>query len=124
MESQGVKVFKENVCKAWKLGRLNYVHISAPDRGDITDSWIPWDLMLGEIEPKYAGPYLIEVFNAIPPLDGLMRMTRRRFWVPDVDEPRSDAKSAYQVAEDSLITLKDQLSRISKARRGREECPP
>ena len=24
--------------------------------------------MLGEIEPVYRGPYLIEVFNAIPPL--------------------------------------------------------
>ncbi len=56
MESQGPTVFKKNVARAVKKDRLSYVHISAPDRGAVRDSWIPWVIMLGELEPVYLGP--------------------------------------------------------------------
>ena len=96
-----------------------YVHISAPDRGAVRDSWIPWDLMLREIEPVYRGPYLVEVFNAIPPFDSSMRMARRRFWRPGEDDPEPDGDSAYDVAGAALETLREQLSRRRRRRTAR-----
>lgn len=109
MESQGPTVFKENVTQAAHQDRLSYVHISAPDRGAVHDSWIPWDVMLREIELVYRGPYLIEVFNAIPPFDSLMRMTRRRFWRDGEDPEGPEHLSAYHIAKAALKELTDQI---------------
>lgn len=110
LESQGPAVFRDNVARAVRKGQLNYVHISAPDRGEVKDCWIPWEIMLGEIAPVYRGPYLVEVFNAIPPFDSSMRMTRRRFWRPGEDAPEIGRDSAYDVARTGLATLKDKLA--------------
>ncbi|NKE59994.1 sugar phosphate isomerase/epimerase [Lentzea sp. PSKA42] len=110
MESQGPSVFRDNVARAARQDRLYYVHLSAPDRGAVRDSWIPWDIVLNEIEPVYRGPYLIEVFNAIPPFDSSMRMARRRFWRPGEDEPTPNADSAYDVAMAALEELRDQVA--------------
>ena len=106
MESQGPSVFKRTVARAARQDRLHYVHISAPDRGAVHDSWVPWDLVLTEIDPVYHGPYLIEVFNAIPPFDSSMRMARRRFWRPGEDEPAPGVASAYEVAKVALRELR------------------
>lgn len=114
LESQGPEAFEANVKRAVQTQRLHYVHISAPDRGEIRDSWIPWNLMLGTIQPVYKGPYLIEVFNAVPPFDSLMRMSRRRFWRPGEDAEEPDRPSAYAVAKTALETLRNQLARIGK----------
>jgi sugar phosphate isomerase/epimerase len=109
MESQGPSVFKDNVGRAVRQDRLHYVHISAPDRGAVKDSWIPWDMVRNEIEPVYRGPYLIEVFNAIPPFVSSMRMARRRFWRPGEDDPVPGVDSAYDVARAALEELRDQI---------------
>ena len=111
MESQGPQVFNSNVERAIQKGRLCYVHISAPDRGKIHDSWIPWQLMLSEIDPVYSGPYLIEVFNAVPPFESSMRMTRRRYWRPGED-PESSYPSAYEIAASAMAELKKHLNQI------------
>ena len=116
MESQGPAVFRDNVARAARQGRLHYVHISAPDRGAVHDSWIPWETILGEVEPVYGGPYLVEVFNAIPPFDSSMRMARRRFWRPGEDAPSSDADSAYVVARAALVELREQIAVTARAR--------
>jgi len=112
MESQGPATFKKNVARAVEKKALYYVHISGPDRGKVRDSWIPWDVMLGELVPVYDGPYLVEVFNAIPPFDSSMRMARRRFWRPGEDAPEKDVDSAYDVARAGLQELRDQLARF------------
>jgi len=114
MESQGPAIFRKNVARAVQQSRLNYVHISAPDRGAVRDSWIPWEIMLDEIEPVYSGPYLVEVFNAIPPFESSMRMTRRRFWRPGEDAPEADVDSAYDVARAALKTLEEKLASRSR----------
>lgn len=116
MESQGPSVFKANVARAVQKNRLYYVHISAPDRGAVHDCWIPWDVILNEIEPVYHGPYLVEVFNAIPPLDSSMRMTRRRFRRPGEDNSASKGESAYTVAEAALKELRKQIALVARAR--------
>ncbi|WHO82517.1 sugar phosphate isomerase/epimerase family protein [Rhizobium leguminosarum] len=110
MESQGPAIFRKNVARAVQQNRLNYVHISAPDRGAVRDSWIPWEIMLDEIEPVYSGPYLVEVFNAIPPFESSMRMTRRRFWRPGEDAPEAGVDSAYDVARAALKTLEEKIA--------------
>jgi sugar phosphate isomerase/epimerase len=116
MESQGPSVLKDNVARAVRQDRLYYVHISAPDRGAVKDSWIPWHILSEEIEPVYRGPYLIEVFNAIPPFDSSMRMARRRFWRPGEDDPVPGVESAYDVARAALEEL---CERIAPSRSGR-----
>jgi len=110
LESRGPAVFKDNVARAARQDRLHYVHISAPDRGAVKDSWIPWEIVLNEIEPVYRGPYLVEVFNAIPPFDRSMRMARRRFWRPGEDEPVPGADSAYDVARAALEELRERTA--------------
>lgn len=110
MESQGPAIFRKNVARALQQKRLNYIHISAPDRGAVRDSWIPWEIMLDEIEPVYSGPYLVEVFNAIPPFESSMRMTRRRFWRPGEDAPEAGVDSAYDVARAALKTLEEKIA--------------
>jgi len=116
MESNGPEVFKNNVARAVAKNRLHYVHISAPDRGAVRDSWIPWDIVLREIEPVYTGPYLVEVFNAIPPFESSMRMARRRFWRPGEDEPQPNRDSAYEVARAGLETLRKQIASFAHLR--------
>jgi sugar phosphate isomerase/epimerase len=110
MESEGPSTFRDNVARAAQQNRLYSVHISAPDRGAVHDSWIAWEAVLGEIDPVYRGPYLIEVFNAIPPFAESMRMARRRFWRPGEDEPGAESESAYEVARLGLETLQEQLA--------------
>jgi sugar phosphate isomerase/epimerase len=108
MESQGPEVFRRNIERAHRAGRLHYVHISAPDRGAVHDSWIPWNIVLPEIRPVYSGPLLIEVFNAVPPFDSSMRMSRRRFWRPGEDAPQ-DRPDAYAIATKAFAELERQL---------------
>jgi sugar phosphate isomerase/epimerase len=122
MEGRGPSIFKDNVARAARQDRLYYVHISAPDRGAVHDSWIPWDVILNEVEPVYRGPYLIEVFNAIPPFDSSMRMARRRFWRPGEDEPSAGVDSAYDVAEAALTELREQIAHCARIRS--DSAPP
>jgi hypothetical protein len=82
----------------------------------VHDSWIPWETILNEVEPVYRGPYLVEVFNAIPPFDSSMRMARRRFWRPGEDAPSSDAASAYDVARAALEELREQIALSARSR--------
>lgn len=111
MESQGPAIFKENITRAASKNRLYYLHISAPDRGKIHDSWIPWNFMLETVVPVYNGPYLVEVFNAIPPFESSMRMTRRRFWRPGED-PVSNYPSAYDIAKSAIQEVQKQFEKL------------
>ncbi|WP_037578035.1 sugar phosphate isomerase/epimerase family protein [Phaeacidiphilus oryzae] len=110
MESRGPSAFSADLARAVRQNRLHYVHISAPDRGAVRDSWIPWQVVRDEIDPVYRGPYLVEVFNAIPPFVSSMRMARRRFWRPGEDDPVPGVDSAYQVAAAALEELRERTA--------------
>ena len=104
------------------IGNPEHVHISAPDRGKLDDSWIPWDLMLGKLEEptshaarRFQGPYLIEIFNAITPFDALMRMSRPRYWRPGEDPERSGEPDAYEIADRAFKELNRQIDRLRLA---------
>ena len=107
--SDGPAEFRSGVASALDQGRLHYVHISAPDRGSIHDSWIPWRAFLDSILPRFEGPFLLEVFNAIPVFQTSLRLTRRKFWIPGEDPPES-RPSAYDVAREALVITRRHLA--------------
>jgi hypothetical protein len=94
------------------------VHVSAPGRGAVRDSWIQWDRFLEPVLARYDGPLLIETFNAIPVFYAPLHLVRRKFWVPGEDEPDPGTPDAYTVARESLAQVREQLERLE----GRENA--
>jgi sugar phosphate isomerase/epimerase len=114
--STGPEVFRDDVRTCAKQKRLHYVHVSPPDRGQFVDSWLPWDIFLSAVLPHYDGPLLLEVFNAVEPFTEGLRITRRKFWIPDEDPPRHDWPSAYQVAQDGIAVLREKIDALFPAK--------
>jgi sugar phosphate isomerase/epimerase len=112
--SSGPDDFTRRVSEAAAADRVNYVQVSAPDRGAVRDSWIPWRLFLGTLLPTYQGPLLIEVFNAIPAFLAPLHLTRRKFWIPGEDEPVAGWPDAYTVAAEAIETLDKELSDLGE----------
>jgi D-psicose/D-tagatose/L-ribulose 3-epimerase len=108
--SSGPEAFRDEVGRIADSGRLNYVQVSAPDRGAVRDSWIPWSTFLPAVLPRYRGPLLIEIFNAIPAFLTPLHLTRRKFWIPGEDEPVAGLPDAYAVAGEAIEALEKQLS--------------
>jgi D-psicose/D-tagatose/L-ribulose 3-epimerase len=112
--SSGPEAFRRDVGGAADAGRLNYVQVSAPDRGAVRDSWIPWAEFLGTILPRYDGPLLIEIFNAIPAFLDSLRLTRPKFWIPGEDDPVAGQPDAYTVAGEAIEALCAELRMVEK----------
>jgi D-psicose/D-tagatose/L-ribulose 3-epimerase len=111
----GPDAFAEQIRRAAQDGRLHYVHISAPDRGAVRDSWIPWKTFFGPILGSYDGPLLIETFNAIPAFLSPLQLTRRKFWVRGDDQDDPETPDAYTVARESLATVRKELRDVEHA---------
>jgi D-psicose/D-tagatose/L-ribulose 3-epimerase len=108
----GPSVFTREMNGCLNVSRLHYVHISAPDRGALRDSWIPWSDFLRPILPHYGGLFLIEVFNAVPVFLNGLRITRRKFWIPGEDPRNAQRKSAYQVAKEGIDAVRSEFSKM------------
>ena len=111
--SDGPAAFTAQAERVAAEQRLHYVHISAPDRGAVRDSWIPWELFLDPVMARYDGPLLVETFNAIGPFPSSLRLTRRKFWIPGEDPPDTSAPDAYTVAAEAIDTLRAQLAALN-----------
>lgn len=111
--SEGPEAFRRQVDRLAPKGQISTIHVSAPDRGQLADSWIPWAGFLEPLLPVFDGPLLIEVFNAIPAFQSSFRFTRRMFWVPDQDEPVAGVPDAYTVAGEAIDRLKAELDTIT-----------
>jgi sugar phosphate isomerase/epimerase len=107
--SDGPEEFNSGIADLIKTGRLNYVHISAPDRGAVKNSWIPWRPFLGPILEDYSGPLLVEVFNAIPAFLSSLRITRRKFQIPGEDQLDNGYPDAYTVAREAIETVRQEI---------------
>ena len=118
MGDDGPAAFAADVGRATNQERLHYVHVSAPGRGAVRDSWIQWDRFLEPVLARYDGPLLIETFNAIPVFYAPLHLVRRKFWVPGEDEPDPGTPDAYTVARESLAEVREQLERLE----GRENA--
>jgi D-psicose/D-tagatose/L-ribulose 3-epimerase len=110
--SDGPAAFIKDVRGAAKANRLHYVHISAPDRGAVQGSWIPWKPFLEPILEGYDGPLLVEVFNAIPVFLNSLRLTRRRFLIPDEETLDPGRPDAYTVAREAIAAVRRELNQI------------
>lgn len=108
--SEGPHRFAASMHEISAAGRVHSVHISAPDRGALHDSWIPWIPILRAVLEVYEGPILIEVFNAIPVFLGLLRLTRRKFGIPGQDPAPLHHPDAYAVASEAIAALRQQLA--------------
>jgi D-psicose/D-tagatose/L-ribulose 3-epimerase len=113
--SDGPAVFTKEVQRVLAGRRLHYVHISAPDRGAVHDSWIPWKPFLRPILESYKGPFLVEVFNAIPVFLNPLRLTRRKFWIPGEDTPEVGRPDAYAIARDAIAALRREISEVDRS---------
>ena len=113
--SEGPEAFRRQVRRLAPEGSISSIHVSAPDRGRLVDSWIPWRTFLDPILPVYDGPFLVEVFNAIPLFLNSFRLTRRKFWIPGEDEPVPGVPDAYTVAAEAIGTVRDELSQFTAA---------
>lgn len=108
----GPAAFVADIERAAREDRLHYVHISAPGRGAVRDSWIEWDRFVEPVLARYDGPVLVETFNAIPVFREPLHLVRRKFWVPGEDEPDPGTPDAYTVARESLAEVRTQLARL------------
>lgn len=111
LDGDGPEIFKAQVAELAQQSRLHYVQVSPPHRGAVHQSWIPWKSFLEPILEVYQGPIAIEMFNAIPGLVELVRISRRKFWIPGEDEPNA-YPSAYEIAEAALSKTQQELTQI------------
>jgi D-psicose/D-tagatose/L-ribulose 3-epimerase len=107
--SDGPEEFNSGISGLIQSQRLNYVHISAPDRGAVKDSWIPWQQFLTPILEGYHGPLLVEVFNAIPVFLNSLRLTRRKFQIPGEDSIDGSRPDAYTIAREAIQTVRQEI---------------
>jgi sugar phosphate isomerase/epimerase len=113
--NDGPGAFSAQTRRLADAAQINYVHISAPDRGAVHDSWIFWTLFLSPILACYEGPLLIETFNAVPAFLDSLRLTRRKFLIPGEDTLEPGRPDAYTVARESLATVREEIRRIEAA---------
>lgn len=109
LDGAGPERFATQVADLAAAGRLHYVQLSSPDRGRLDRSWLPFSLFLERILPYYHGPLAIEMFNALPAFQPLLRLSRRKYWVAGLDSP-TDGPSAMDVAEASLVASRAAVS--------------
>ncbi|MEM6611218.1 MAG: sugar phosphate isomerase/epimerase family protein [Cyanobacteria bacterium P01_C01_bin.72] len=111
LDGDGPEIFREQVAELARQERLHYVQVSPPHRGAVHTSWIPWKSFLEPILAVYQGPIAVEMFNAIPALVDLVRITRRKFWIPGEDEPNA-YPSAYEIADAAFQKTQVELKNI------------
>lgn len=111
LDGDGADIFKEQVAELTRQSRLHYMQVSAPDRGAVHTSWMPWQEILEPILEVYSGPIAVEIFNAIPVFAASLRLSRRKYWIPGEDEA-NDYPSAYDIAEAAIIKTQQELNQM------------
>ena len=111
LDGAGPECFAAQVEALAMAGRLHYVQLSPPDRGRLDRSWLPWTPFLERVLPYYQGPLAIEMFNALPLFQPLLRLNRRKYWIAGVDAPSNDP-SAMDVAAASLAASRKVVAAV------------
>jgi sugar phosphate isomerase/epimerase len=114
LDGAGPTVFADQVRRLADDGRLHYVQVSPPDRGELQRSWIPWSDFLRPILAAYPGPIAVEIFNAIPAFVGSLRLSRRKYWIPGEDQADQRYPDAYTIAGKALEATREHLRRAAK----------
>lgn len=113
LDGAGPQEFTKQIKWLADEGRLHYAQASPPDRGTLESSWLPWELLFRPLLAHYSGPVAIEIFNAIPAFARSLRLSRRKYWIPGVDEDNG-YPSAYQVAKGSLEKLQGEFRMLDQ----------
>lgn len=113
LDGDGPEVFAAQVKELADGGRLHYAQASAPDRGSLAASWLPWQSFFGPVLASYGGPVAIEIFNAIPLFAAGLRLSRRKYWIPGIDTEKP-YPSAYDVARSSLSRLREEFAGLGE----------
>ncbi|MEO0927557.1 MAG: sugar phosphate isomerase/epimerase family protein [Cyanobacteria bacterium J06643_13] len=111
LDGDGAEIFQSQVAELARMERLHYIQVSAPDRGALHTSWLPWQNFLQPILKVYYGAIAVEIFNAIPAFTSSLRLSRRKYWIPGEDEP-TPYPSAYQTSEAAIQATQKELKRI------------
>ncbi|MCG7546837.1 sugar phosphate isomerase/epimerase family protein [Pseudoalteromonas sp. Of7M-16] len=113
LDGDGPEVFAQQINYIADQGRLHYAQASPPDRGDLVTCWLPWEEMFTPILSRFNGPIAVEIFNAVGVFDQGLRLTRRKFWIPEVDQP-NQYPDAYQIAKQAFDFTQSKLENIRK----------
>lgn len=70
IDGAGPEVFSRLVKDLHDRGYFIYAQVSAPSRGDIKNSWIPWGAYLGLLQDIGLSSVTIEIMQAQPPFTG------------------------------------------------------
>ncbi|KZN50078.1 sugar phosphate isomerase/epimerase family protein [Pseudoalteromonas luteoviolacea] len=119
LDGDGPEVFAQQINYLADQNRLHYAQASPPDRGDLVHCWLPWEGIFTPILSRFDGPIAVEIFNAVGAFDQGLRLTRRKFWVPEVDTP-NQYPDAYQTAQQAYEFTQAKLNEVrSKLQRSR-----
>ncbi|KZN43628.1 sugar phosphate isomerase/epimerase family protein [Pseudoalteromonas luteoviolacea] len=111
LDGDGPEVYKAQIDYLADQGRLHYAQASPPDRGDLVNCWLPWEGVFTPILSRYTGPIAVEIFNAVGAFDQGLRLSRRKYWIPEVDEP-NQYPNAYQIAQQAYDFTQRKLDKI------------
>lgn len=112
LDGDGPEIFSTQVSEIAQQGRLHYIQVSPPDRGALHTSWMPWQSFLTPILKVYKGPIAVEIFNAIPVFANSLRLSRRKFWIPDQDPPNPPYPSAYDTAKAAINATQAEIHKV------------
>ncbi len=115
LDGDGPEIFSEQVKHLADEKRLHHIQISSPDRGPLHTSWLPWQDFLTPVLEVYNGAIAIEIFNATPPFVDYLRLSRRKFWIPEQDRPNS-SPSAYDIANKAIEATKKEITKVLGSR--------
>ncbi|MBI2623447.1 MAG: sugar phosphate isomerase/epimerase [Candidatus Liptonbacteria bacterium] len=102
LDGEGPGVFADSVKEAMEDQIPLHVHLSAPHRRGTSTSWLPWQLFLQPfVKNGYAGPYVVEIFDAKPPFFEGIKMTTPAFALP-----MEAAKSALRNVKNGLLAAR------------------
>lgn len=113
LDGAGPEIFPKQVAKLAATGRLHYAQASPPDRGNLDAAWLPWEPIFRPILAHYSGPIAIEIFNAVPDFAQGLRLSRRKYWIPGIDQP-TRWPSAYDVARASIERLRTEFAKLDE----------
>ncbi|WP_462172201.1 sugar phosphate isomerase/epimerase family protein [Pseudoalteromonas xiamenensis] len=111
LDGDGPTVYAEQIKAIAGQGRLHYAQASPPDRGDLVNCWLPWEDIFTPILTHFDGPIAVEIFNAVGGFDHGLRLSRRKYWIPEVDKP-NEYPNAYEVAQQAHNYTLERLTRI------------
>jgi D-psicose/D-tagatose/L-ribulose 3-epimerase len=119
IDGAGPENYEKFVKQLKSQGYFIYAQVSAPSRGDVEHSWIPWNAYLGLIKDIGLRSVTIEIMQATPPFTGRngagIRIARRPFQ----DRPGTLGDMPYTIVERAIAKTRSEWSKLETAQQQR-----